>query len=432
MSSISLVKKLTWGIVALTTILVALTTLSIGLGIFLLFEQSIKSSMLVDARKILTEYVTVSDNEIKQKVQSEQPSLGMYLRSRDLSLLIISSTGEAIARYGLYHDLPKEYLEIKKEDESKYYDKKIPNIGYVDLYTLPVVSQGKQYGNLQILRRNREVDILGNTLKTATIILLPFSWSLALLLGWVMAKRFTRPISEMVNEITSINPENLHEIKVNSKTEEEIKIISSAVNNLITKLITSYRRQSQITENISHEFKTPLTRITSNLQVRKFKEAEYEAIQLGTNVDALLSLALWERDENAKCNARVIINELGSEIPDNIKKVIKLPTELEITLPKAHAQIILRNIIDNAVKHNKKGGYIHISGKISGTKWEVKVANSSTSIPNIKKVILRKYKGEQSLGSGIGMAIVRDLCKLYQLELNISTHNNEVEVKVSN
>ncbi len=91
--------------------------------------------------------------------------------------------------------------------------------------------------------------------------------------------------------------------------------------------------------------------------------------------------------------------------------------------------IILRNLIDNAIKHNKKNGNIKVFADSDGDKWKFEISNSINHQINIHKVIERKYKSGSHVGYGIGMSIVAQMCKMHGLRIEID--EIEVQVKVS-
>ena len=102
-------------------------------------------------------------------------------------------------------------------------------------------------------------------------------------------------------------------------------------------------------------------------------------------------------------------------------------------LPQSHATIIWRNILDNAIKHNKADGYILIKGQVKSEKWEVVVSNSTiSSIKVPKKVTERKYRSGVNAGYGIGMSIVADMCKLHDLNVVVSEDEGEVRITIEN
>jgi signal transduction histidine kinase len=283
---------------------------------------------------------------------------------------------------------------------------------------------------MQIARKNREIQILKDTFGIVTIIVFTLSWTLSLLFSISIVKRISEPMTRLSKHLEKLKPENMMPIADSPSMDHELSVVVGSLNNMILRLKDNMKRERQITENISHEFKTPLTRIASNLQVGRVKEAEVEVLELGGNVDALLSLAIWD---NAKENTDLIpiIKHLKKLIPDELSVNIILAKKILTSLPSAHLQIIFRNLIDNAIKHNKANGEIKIVGRILEKKWVVEIDNTTKNVVDKNRVTLRKYKTGKGAGQGIGMAIVADMCRMHGLTLDYIDEVGRAKVIVS-
>jgi len=431
MAKINLTTKLTLGVATLTTVMVVMTTIGIGYGVYSVTESKVRDELIGDVNNAINNNLTIIDGQIRQKDQVDGQTLGVVLRGKELSALIVSTDGTVLARYGIYHDLSANFLKIESIDKSVYEDITIANYGLFDVYTAPIRAGNDIFGYIRMVRKNTEIAILQSAILTVTLVLLPLSWVIAIGFSYFMAKRITEPMTKLVDHLESIKPESMQIIVDSPKMDHEIYVVTSALNDLILRLRNNLKREHQITENISHEFKTPLTRIASNLQVGNVKDAELEILELGGNVDALLSLAIWEKTDET-CDLVPIIKHLVKLIPSNFDNTITIPKKLIVPLPSSHAIVIWRNILDNAIKHNSKNGYIKIIGTQEKNDWSLTILNSTKSkTPKIPKITQRKYKFGESAGHGIGMSIVADMCLLHNLHLDIDENEGEVRVVVS-
>ena len=164
----------------------------------------------------------------------------------------------------------------------------------------------------------------------------------------------------------------------------------------------------------------------------KVEAAERQVIELGENVDTLLALSLWEREAEAKCNLVGVISKLTKTIvPGSFHLETELPKKMIVPLPYQHAMVLWRNIIDNAVKHNRSEGEIRIEGRQSEQRWELIVSNSTLSSAKVgTQITQRKYRQGEAAGCGIGMAIVAEMCQLYKLKLEVRESSGEMTVTV--
>ncbi|WP_187648384.1 sensor histidine kinase [Nitrosophilus labii] len=80
---------------------------------------------------------------------------------------------------------------------------------------------------------------------------------------------------------------------------------------------------------------------------------------------------------------------------------------------------ILVNVLDNACKYNKKGGYVKIWTK----KDTLFIKDSGIGIENIEKIFDRYYKEHQE-GKGIGLHIVKTLCEAMDIDIDVESKKN--------
>lgn len=427
-----LARKLIWGSVGLASLVVVLTSVALSIGIYGLTERGFKALLAGGAQGVIMDYLRVEDGVIYAQERPDGQTLGVMLRNRDLSATLVDAQGVVLARYGVDKDLPEILPPVKRVKSGMYEDIRVEGYGIFDTYTVPIKAGQEVYGYLRIMRKNTELVILRNAVLGVSVILLPVVWLLAVSVAWQMGKRLTAPLQMLVTHLETVMPEDeIQEIKGSPQMDHEVWVVSQALNKLMTRLRESLKRQKQITENISHEFKTPLTRIAGNLQVGKVVEAEREVLELGGNVDALLSLSIWEKTKE-QTDILPIIKEQLKLVPKTLKVECKLPKKLIVPLPYSQVQIMMRNLMDNAIKHNKKEGYIRIEAHREDEEWIMEIRNSTRHKQvAAQKVTQRKYRFGQGAGYGIGMSIVSEMCKLHGLRLEVRDLDGEVRVSVS-
>lgn len=427
-----LTTKLIWGVVGLSSLVILLTSLALSSGIYILSERGYKSMLASGAQSIIYDYLRIEDGKIFQTEREDGDTLGVMLRSRDLSAIIVDKDGNTLARYGVEKDLGSREIPVEKVESPEYEDVRIDEYGIFDTYTVPLKANGITYGWMRLMRQNSEVVILSQAIKGVGIVIVPLSWLIAGLVAWIMSRQITRPLSSLVEYLEKIRPEeNEQKIVDSPKMDYEVWVVSQAINKLVTRIRENLGRQQQISENISHEFKTPLTRIVSNLDVGKIAEAKKELLELGGNVDALLSLSIWEKNHD-DCDVVAVIKDLVGTFPGGTRIKLAMPKKLLAPLPSSHAKIIWRNILDNAIKYSNKDEVIVVSGEATKLGWLVDVTNSRDGVPSVPhKFTERKYRRGDGAGYGIGMSIVDEMCKLHGLKLSIESRGQKVLVRIA-
>ena len=428
MGQVTFATKLRYAIFGVVTLAVIFAISGLSFGLFAHTESHIKQNLIVVTSEIIEEKLRINDGEIRQKEAIDGHTLGVELRAKDLSALIVDANGEILARYGIYRDIEGEELMIN-DKSAKYADRNIKGYGLFDTYTVPIKAGEEVYGYMRIIRKNNELQIIKDTIGLVILVVLPISWIFAYYFSYILVKRITRPLRRLVKHLENVEPTSMNTILDSPKMDHEVRVVTRSINALIERLRENLKRERQITENISHEFKTPLTRIASNLQVEKYKEAEQEVLELGGNVDALLSLAIWDNRKEVT-DLVPIIKHLAKLVPGELTLELTVPKKLLTPLPSAHLTIILRNLMDNAIKHNKRNGYIKVSANTLGDKWNLEISNSTKHVVDKNKVLVRKFKSGPSAGYGIGMSIVSDMCRMHDLSLEYIDQKGEAIVKV--
>ncbi len=224
-------------------------------------------------------------------------------------------------------------------------------------------------------------------------------------------------------------------LEIDTKTKEFIQL-QEASNALIKHSKEAYTSQKQFTENASHELQTPIAIITNKLELllesqhlnKNDAKTIAEVINIADRIkklnNTLLLLTKIENkqffDEQAVCiNEKVkeiILN--FQEIIDfkNINIVIEETDNLYVKMNVPLAEIILSNLIKNAIFHNIKAGRISIIIK----KQEFIICNTGIMTAIDSKTIFNRFAKDQSKSqsTGLGLAVCKTVCKLYDSSLS--------------
>lgn len=447
MRTIKLSVKLTLIVVVLSVLIVSAAAVAIGAIVFIQTENRVRSQLAEKSAVIVTEYLSVSDSIVQPKDQGDGSGLAAALRNFDLSLFIAGRDGQSLARYGIFRNLddaaigkfvPPELLDRAGSERRGIYRDIDYMTNLYDTYTLPLLFESELVGFLQVAQLNFFLPILTDSLLLAAMILLPLIWLVSLAAAGWSTRLALNPLKRLVNYVERVDlGSRTRPIQIPRFLDHEVAVLSAAFNQMISRAHSTLTRQRQIAENISHEFKSPLTRISTGLQVAaldapgklrgELKKLETEAVVLGKNVDTLLDLAVNEKQNSAPARPLLVlplVKELIRSVPAGIKVTVAIPKTLLIHLPFGHGLILFKNLITNAAKHNFPGGYIRLaaSGGVNG--WQAEIVNSTGNrIKNIHKLVERHYAEPRhfsAAGFGVGLAIVAEICRQQNLQLDIS------------
>jgi two-component system OmpR family sensor kinase len=254
-------------------------------------------------------------------------------------------------------------------------------------------------------------------------------WPLVLLIplcfigSWAFVHYSLRHIFAYRNEIESRGSGDLRSVKVQGLPTEIIPIAES-VNNLLDRLQRALESERAFTANSAHELRTPIA--TALAQVQRLQQE----ISAGSTQDKMVKLektlrGLSNLSEKLMQLAKAEGGGLFSAEQHNLISLLKLimddlqrshsEKKITLTLPKNNEYmsvidpdafaILIRNLLDNAIKHGGRNQPVEISFSANGT---LNIVNASNTIPADTLVKLRRrfVRSNNTIqGMGLGLAI---------------------------
>ncbi len=290
----------------------------------------------------------------------------------------------------------------------------------------------------EIQRRNFTQNLL---IITAPIILV------STIFAYLLSSYLVKPIEELAVKISHIQPWQLDQRLPHISNSDEIEILTQRFNNLMNRLENSFKLQDEFIQDASHELRTPISAILSNIQVLKSKrdkditdyKSTLETIEVLSKQLASLSeslLFLNRRDIKDANVSKVNFSELIEEILEGLHiKIKENQTQIDLDLdPKASIRgnekmlaRAMKNIIENAIKYSGNSGHVDIAVKPHKDGTEIRIRDDGPGIPeeDQQHIFKRFYRGKngQDLGlggNGLGLSISKKI---------IEDHNGSIELK---
>jgi two-component system sensor histidine kinase TctE len=264
---------------------------------------------------------------------------------------------------------------------------------------------------------------------------------LAVLVVWGSMRRAIAPISEAARDLEK-RTHHTQELLDDSQVPQEIRPLTAALNDLLTRLQQALTLQRQFVADAAHQLRTPLTALKLHLEnaqsTNKTSEvaAMLDQIQLASDratrlAQQLLTLAESEeqllRGDRSPINLRSLLNETSQLWqPQAERKSISMalsfdPEDQEITM-LGHPDLLIQvmnNLIDNALRYCPVGSKLHLHVLQSEHGIQISVEDNGPGIAASERplVIRRFYRGDQSpnaqpeqaAGSGLGLAIAFEI-----------------------
>jgi len=297
-------------------------------------------------------------------------------------------------------------------------------------------------------------DLIGHI---AWRLLLPALFGLPLigLWVWLATRRGLSSLDGIARQIASRAPQQLQPLNPAS-APEEIRTMLEAINGLFQRVAETLESERRFTADAAHELRTPLAALQAQLQValraRDDDERERSLTQLRHGltrashlVDQMLQLARLDPESGLPDSQLVdlaalaegVCAELGTAILDkNLDFDLQAAAGCTITGQPEWLRVLMRNLVDNAIRYTPPGGKIVVSLNAKQNACCFTVRDNGPGIPaTARETVLRRFhrlNHDDQPGSGLGLSIVSRIAELHgaQIELGDGEAGSGLSVSV--
>ena len=251
-----------------------------------------------------------------------------------------------------------------------------------------------------------------------------FLWTLAIslilsLISYFFIKKQIQPLKRL-GIITKSFGRGIETPNLKPSGSSEVRGLISDFNNMQNNINSTLDNQRNMLAGISHDLKTPLTRINlmiEELENLELKESIYRNIsEMNLMLNHYLDFIKNEKNENLD---DVTTNSLIEDLSKNYPNIQLLKNEPSVVLiRKSQISRALINILDNAKKFADN---IYINSLYDGSKWIICIEDDGPGTNLSQEQLVKPFtKGGEQLnqGTGLGLSIVQKLIKLNNGELN--------------
>lgn len=261
---------------------------------------------------------------------------------------------------------------------------------------------------------------------------------------WATGKML-RPLKELTESVQRVDDRNLDKRVELKRAHGEVGVLADAFNSMLERLEDAFLIQKSFAANAAHELKTPLAVIKSSLQVLEMTPnpeiADYKEFMQDTDtslnriiktVEGLLALAnLRDIPMDQRVELYTLLQQAVQELA---KKARSSQVKLSMGQPVSgfvygNPSLLYRafyNLIENAIKYNRRDGDITVSMYMNGKCAVIQVADTGYGIgqEDLVHIFEPFYRADKSRsqripGSGLGLAVVKMI---------LDKHGGKIEV----
>ncbi|KKY01491.1 hypothetical protein VN21_08680 [Paraclostridium benzoelyticum] len=255
----------------------------------------------------------------------------------------------------------------------------------------------------------------------------------AFFIYYILKKEFAS-LKKLSDEMTLINENKLSHKITGFDNGYELTLFANSFNTMLNRLDKAFESQKRFSVDASHELKTPLTVLKTNLDVLNLienpSEEDYKYTisifkkQTERMIDLVDSLFLTAFQKDYDLNDTIVIDNIISNIIHDLEDNI---TEKNISIDVTKSDIVTKgncimlthaisNVVQNAVKYNKPNGSISVTFEKIEKNYIIKIEDTGIGIPKDKEndifepfFRVDESRSRKSSGAGLGLAITKEV-----------------------
>ena len=293
----------------------------------------------------------------------------------------------------------------------------------------------KSFAGIELSYGNNSIAIIEknnfNTLFFPFSLLIIFAF-FSLILFFAIKKIYVEPLSKLEKAIKEIE-ENIDSPFIFQVPSDGTQSLFKALNNLKKKIVHEINTKEEMIRDLSHDIKTPLTRLKLAAEFIKDKSLKESIIENINEIDQLTnSILLTAVFSKKRCSTRLIdVVEKVKEQYSEIQFIFEIEEDLEIPLCEEDLKRIFNNLIDNSIKYaDIEKGITITGGKSKGLILiEYIDCNTKGEKPDLNRLFDYFYKKdpsrnkEKDSGFGLGLSIIKKI---------VESNNGRIEATYSN
>ena len=299
----------------------------------------------------------------------------------------------------------------------------------------PVQVNGKNFTAV-VSKSQAEAEHLLLVILGMTIVVILLLVAVLFVANRILLNKIWRPFHSTLSAMKDFNLSNPTPVSLEKSEIDEFNALNSAWTQMTQKINQDYESLKNFADNASHEMQTPVAVINSKLDLliqdqritsksMDYVQAMYDALDKLTKLNQSLLLITKIENNQFREKPRIDISSVLKDRLSNLEELIHsrqltVNTDLKESTVSMHpvlADILINNMLVNAIRHNNSKGVINIATNDGS----VRITNSGEGAALDQNTIFNRFeKSNASEGTGLGLAIVKQICDSYQFRIEYS------------
>jgi len=359
---------------------------------------------------------------------------------------------DSLPSFGSYNILKNEFINIEKryQQESWNFIEVTDRIIEGEIIQFRILNysfrvHGESY-LLEIGKSTESIKATEETTKKVILVFLLLFICITIASDLLYTRHLLRPLNFIIRKLKSTSSPDAFDKKAVKTTTADFATLDATLNELMGKISESFRREKDITVNISHELLTPVSILRSKLEnillngnpdenvQEKIEESLATLTRLTSLVNSLLLIARIESSQYLKeetFTASEILNEVCDEIlpvAENKSIAIRRDLSTDFTIERANRALIFSmffNIINNSVKNTSPEGEISVLTTREGNNYRATISDNGKGMSKEKlETLFLRFRSRQiddADSTGIGLAIAKSIADFHNIHIDVKS-----------
>ncbi len=359
-------------------------------------------------------------------------------------------TSETEPGFGSYNILKEEFISLERIDLEEDWNfievaTRIVDEETIDYRVLnySIKIDGKTY-LLEIGKSLSSIRYAAKNIRTVILLFLAIFIAVTLITDLTYTARILRPLRIITRRLVTTSTPSLADSSPVVTTTKDFRQLDQTLRELMMRIDELFRKEKEITVNISHELMTPVSVLRSKLENMLMKKDLDPEIETGIDeslrtlhrlkslINSLLMIARLESRQYLR-EDEVSLEELITEIKGELSPIaadagVRITTDCPGTFifRKANRSLLFSmfyNVVNNAIKHTPPEGSIHVRGEKTGEKYIVTITDTGRGMTEKQlEIIFSRFRTKldpDSDSTGIGLAITKSIADFHGIGIKV-------------